>query len=818
MHVRARDIWPHGSDDLRGEVKLSRRTLRWSRRARPWIALLASPIYVIAVVAAFTRVPLELLQASPGARDSARFVDRNGRLLRELRAGDMSRASWISLEDAGENVPRAILAAEDQRFELHGGVDPIAVVRAAIGDLLARKITSGASTLTMQLARLVRPHRRSLLGKIEEAALAVKIESSLTKNQILAEYINRAPFGPNLRGIDAASRFYFDKPPRELSLAEAATLAAIPRGPEVYALDKHADRALRRRNRILGRMHDAGVISDDAFDRATREPLFVQKHVPTFGAPHLVEALARGELDPSLGALRSGLIHTTIASDLQGDAEQAALSAIRPLANKHVTAASVIVIDNASGDVLAYVGSPDYFDAKNGGQNDGVRARRQPGSTLKPFVYGLAMERLEFTAATPLPDVAIELPLSTGAYEPMNYDQKFHGPVRLREALANSFNVPAVWTATRLGTAPLLDRLHDLGLGSLTEAPEYYGPALALGDGEVTLLELSNAYATIARGGIWRPTRFTADFPTTQRERRIMPAAVATMLADILKDKNARLASFGERSVLELPFDVAAKTGTSKGFRDNWTIGFTREITVGVWVGNFDGSAMDGVSGISGAGPIFRSVMQSAMRGRVSAPLGAGGDPELVAVDVCPLSGAAPSAACTQRITEFLPLNSHKLKTCTMHEFVRIDVRNALRADGCRGADISERSFETFTPEYASWARGAHRELAPDRASPRCGIATGSRIAQNGELHIASPNDGASYVLDPSRPFSLQALSVRIDAPNDSAPVRLRVDGHIIASDGMTRVVRWPLAPGSHVLVAEAGDHSESAPVRVTVQ
>ncbi len=328
----------------------------------------------------------------------------------------------------------------------------------------------------------------------------MKIEENLTKDQILVEYINRAPFGPNLRGIDAASRFYFDKPAHELSLAEAATLAAIPRGPEVYALDKHADRALRRRNRILGRMHDAGKISDEQFERASHEPLFVQKHIPTFGAPHLVEALARGELDPSLPAMRTGVTHTTISSALQGEAEQATLVAIQGLAKKHVTAASVLVIDNASGDVLAYVGSPDYFDAKNGGQNDGVRARRQPGSTLKPFLYGLAMERLDFTAATALPDIAIELPLLTGAYEPMNYDERFHGPVRLREALASSYNVPAIWTTIQVGTAPLLDRLHDLGMGSLTEAADYYGPALALGDGEVSLLELTNAYATIARG------------------------------------------------------------------------------------------------------------------------------------------------------------------------------------------------------------------------------------------------------------------------------------------------------------------------------
>jgi penicillin-binding protein 1C len=788
------------------------------KRALPWLVLALSPVYIVAIVSAFVRVPPELLRASAGYEQSARFLDRNDHVLRELRAGDTTRASWVSLEDAGENVPLAILAAEDQRFELHGGVDPVAVIRAALGDLFARKITSGASTLTMQLARLVRPHRRNLLGKIGEAALAVRIEDALTKDQILAEYINCAPFGPNLRGIDAASRFYFDKPPRELSLAEAATLAAIPRGPEVYALDKHADRALRRRNRILERMHRAGKISDDAFERASHEPLFVTKHTPTFGAPHLIAALAQGTLDPSLPPLHSGDVHTTISSELQGEAEQAALSTIASLRKKNVTAASVLVIDNASGDVLAYVGSPDFFDAKNGGQNDGVRARRQPGSTLKPFLYGLAMEKLNFTAATALPDVEMELPLLTGAYEPMNYDERFHGPVRLREALANSYNVPAVWTATQIGPGPLLDRLHDLGMGSLTEAADYYGPALALGDGEVSLLELTNAYATLARGGVWKPIRFVADLPSDDADsRRVMPATVANMLADILKDKNARLASFGERSVLELPFDVAAKTGTSKGFRDNWTVGFTHEVTVGVWVGNFDGSAMDGVSGITGAGPIFRSVMQSAMQSREPQPIGAvvSAD-DLVRTEVCPLSGDAPTAACKHRIFEWIPRVHAPLDACTMHEFVRIDSRNGERADGCAGTSITQKSFETFPPELEAWARAAHRELAPQTQSPLCGGA--SRSSHDLALRIASPNDGASYVLDPSRPFSTQSLAVRINAPPDATHVRLRVDGHVLADADATHRVRWNLSPGAHVLVAEADGNSTSAPIRVTVQ
>ncbi|MGH7285382.1 MAG: penicillin-binding transpeptidase domain-containing protein, partial [Polyangiaceae bacterium] len=477
---------------------------------------------------------------------------------------------------------------------------------------------------------------------------------------------------------------------------------------------------------------------------------------------------------------------------------QAALVALEPLAKKHVTAASVVVIDNASGDVLAYVGSQDFFDAKNHGQNDGVRARRQPGSTLKPFVYGLAMEKLGFTAAPVLPDIEMELPLLTGPYAPMNYDEKFHGPVRLREALANSFNVPAVWTATQVGDTPLLDRLHDLGMGSLTEAPDYYGPALALGDGEVTLLELTNAYATIARKGLYEPLRFTMDAPRAAN-RRVMPESIALVLADILKDRDARLASFGEKSVLELPFEVAAKTGTSKGFRDNWTVGFTNEVTVGVWVGNFDGSAMDGISGITGAGPIFRSVMIAAMQGRAPSPMGAATSNELVRREVCPLSGMAPTAACGHTILEWIPAKHALLDACNMHEFVRTGVH-------------VEESFETFPPEYAAWAKAAHRRVAPPTSMELAANHGGDR------LRIASPNDGASYEIDPSRPAVTQALPVRIDAPKNAGRIRLRVDGRVIAASDDAHVVTWQLVPGQHVLVAETETGAESAPVRVVVE
>jgi penicillin-binding protein 1C len=779
--------------------------------------VLCLPAFSLVVAALFTPLPPEL-RAGSHRDESVRFLDRNGGLLREVRADDATRSRWVSWEDVGANVKMAILAAEDRRFDLHAGVDPFAVVRAVASSLWHRRLVSGASTITMQLARLVRPHRRDGVGKLGEMALALRIEASLSKHEILEQYLNRAPFGEGVRGIEAASRLYLDKPASELSLAEAAALAGIPRGPAVYSMTKHPERVLRRRDRILDRMLDAGWISADDATRAKREPLAVRMGKGSFGAPHLVEALRAGALRGA--APGAHVVKTTIDRDLQREAEASTLAILAPLASRDVTAASVVVLDNASGDILAYVGSPRFDDTLGGGQNDGVRALRQPGSTLKPFVYGLAMERLGMTPSTLLPDIELQLQLADGVFAPRDYDERFHGPVRLREALASSLNVPAVWTANEVGVAPLLERLHSFGLQSLDATADHYGPALALGDGEVTLLELADAYAALARGGVWKAVRAVDESPPSDEGARVMPRAIADELADILSDHASRTAAFGEASSLDLPFPVAAKTGTSKGYRDNWTVGFTREVTVGVWVGNFDGRPMHGVSGITGAGPLFRAVMQAAMRGRSPAPLRAeqGGDDALVRVEVCPLSGGRPTHACTHVVDEWMTAaQASDLHACEMHETVRIDVRNGLRAgDACAPSFVIARPFERYEDRFAAWATSAGRVQAPSEWSPFCRASSRDSIV--GALRIDAPIDGSRYFVEPGRLRSDQTLRVRIAAPPGTPSVDLVVDGRVAARVGAPYVASWLLAPGEHTFSVVAPHQAPSEPVHVAVE
>ncbi len=806
--------------------------------ARRGLVVFAGALLLLLASVAATSLPTELRE--PVAPGSVVVEDRDGRLFREVRASDGTRARWVSLRDLKPTTMRAILAAEDARFYRHPGIDPLALARAAVLDLWHMRVVSGGSTLTMQLARLLRPHRRTLWGKIGEMVLALRIEVSLSKDEILEQYVNRAGFGPNVRGIAAASNAYFDKSLQSLSTAESALLAGLPRGPSLYQVTRHPERARRRRDRVLDRMNAQGWLDGVDAGRAKAEPIETQSQRSVFGAPHFVAGLLSGHLarvQPGLEDLLSveaplSRLRSTLDAGLQRVAEAEVEASVAALRAKGVTAASALVVENASGAVLAYVGSPDVFDDAHGGQNDGARAERQPGSTLKPFLYELAMEKLGFDPSTRLPDVELHAAVEAGAdYAPRDYDGRFRGPVRLREALGSSLNVPAVWTVQQLGVDALLTRLHELGLASLIRDADYYGPGLALGDGEVTLLEVARAYATLARGGVDLPLRVVSSVEhagaarVTSAEatapRRVMPERFADMVVDVLKDHDARVGSFGERSVLDFPFDVAAKTGTSKGYRDNWTVGFTRAVTVAVWVGNFDGTPMTNVSGITGAGPLFHALMEAAMRGRAREPLpiGAADHEGLERVEVCALSGELAASACPHRLAEWRAVGAER-SVCTMHARVRIDRRNGLRAGpGCAEGDVAERVFERFSPEFASWAEAAGRPVEPRVWSPDC-VGTGEMDPspdEDGAPRIVYPLPGARFVIDPERPRELQRLDVMIVAPSRAHQATLEVDGEPVAEVGTPFDASWALRQGEHELVAEV-DGRRSAAVKVRVR
>ena len=698
---------------------------------------------------------------------SVRVLDRDGQLLRELPSRRASRSVALP---AGAPVPQplrdAFIASEDRRFEWHPGVDPLAMVRALASNVKAGRVVSGASTLTQQLARLLVPRRRTLGGKAQEALWALRLTAHLSREEILRAYLDRVALGHDLVGVEAASQAYFGRPARSLSVGQAALLAAIARSPARVDPWRDSEVSARAMREVLGRMRRAGRL-DAELERVMSEADLDLVLAPRpFGAPHLVVDLT-GKLE-TLGLARAVEVRTTLDPALQRDVERSVRSELA--SDPRLGQAAVLVVDNLSGDVLAYVGSADFGDAAHEGQNDGVRARRQPGSALKPFAYGLALAS-GWTPASVLSDVDLEVATAGGAWLPRNYDRRQHGPVRLRAALANSYNVPAVELTDTLGPEHVLEVLREAGFSSLEASAEHYGAGLVLGNGDVSLWELARAYRGLARSGVVEPLRLVRVASDSTGERlaatpeltahRFLPSEAVALLTDLLSDEGARAPAFGLDNALRLPFPVAAKTGTSRAYVDNWTVGFTRERTVAVWVGNFDGRPMQRVSGITGAGPLFARVMRRAMAGVRPAPLV--DRARFERVRVCPLSGHRAGEACPGSYEEvFLP-GTAPTTPCEMHR-------------------LSEgRSVLALDARYSGWAERERLDVAP---SSDAAVAPG----------FVTPQDGDEFLIEAGVPLSSQTIPIRIRGTG-----RLLVDGATVAVDGLGRT-RVALFPGRHRL------------------
>ncbi len=570
------------------------------------------------------------------------FLDRNGLPLGTILGRDDRHTIAVPLERIAPAFLQATLATEDRRFASHGALDPLTALRAFGIALRTRRLPSGASTLSMQLARQLVPVGSGLGGKIAEFVVAQRLENGLSKAAILAAYVNRAPMGSNVYGVEAAARTYFGIAASDLDLAQAALLAGLPNDPIGLDPYLHPAAAHARARVVLERMREAGFIDAESARRAAHEHVaFAAPQRGILAAAHLLFFLA-----PQVAPERE-IVRTTIDRPLQRFVETQVRSVVGALAASEVRHAAAIVVENRTGRILAYAGSPDYFADANAGRNDGVQALRQPGSTLKPFLYELALERRDVRPTTILADVPVAYALpGARLYRPSDYAERFAGPVRPRIALADSLNVPAVRVLEKVGVAPFLGRLRALGFTHLTKPADYYGLGLTLGGGEVSLYELARAYTELARAGAPTTLQATLDGsvrPDPPRGAAYGDAAWA-WVTNVLADPAARSAAFGIDSILSLPFPAAVKTGTSSDFRDTWTAGFTRDYTVAVWVGNFDGRPMRGISGVTGAAPLWNRIMLELYpRGEPGAfdpPSGSRKTP------ICAVSGTRPVTGC----------------------------------------------------------------------------------------------------------------------------------------------------------------------------
>lgn len=559
-------------------------------------------------------VPSHEAVRARSAPSEARLLDRRGRILHERRVRmDERRLAWTPLAEISPALVEAVIETEDRRFREHGGVD----VRALIGALLAelRGDRRGASTLTMQLAGELEPKlraqggRRTLAQKVRQIRHALALERRWSKDQILEAYLNRVGFRGELVGVAAGARGLFDKAPHALDRSEAWLLAALLQSPNAPA-EAVAGRACRLAARAMRPAPEAGAAPPDCggFEsRAARAFAGAPSPSPPAAlAPHLATRL----LGPS------GDVRTTLDADLQRIATRALTEQLARLADRRVRDGAVLVVENASGDVLAWVGSSGALS--NARHVDFVRARRQAGSTLKPFLYALAFEDRILSPTTLLDDSPLEIPTALGSYRPDNYDHRYHGPVEARIALAASLNIPAVRVLERVGVDRAVVALRAFGLRALERA-DYYGPSLALGAADVTLEELVGAYRALARGGRPGGLRVRADDPPApDAAEPVVGAGASFLIAEILADRGHRSLTFGLESALATRSFAAVKTGTSKDMRDNWCLGFSDRYTVGVWVGNGSGEPMQDVSGIDGATPVWSALMNALHEGAPS--------------------------------------------------------------------------------------------------------------------------------------------------------------------------------------------------------
>ena len=773
-----------------------RRTARW--------ALLAALLTLVALSAWVRTGPLPPGLFDPANDVSTVVLDRGGEILYEARAGGERRR----LLDAGAlpaSLVAATLAAEDRRFRWHPGVDPLAVARAAWRNARARRVVEGGSTITQQVAKLLltarapRARRRGVGAKLHEALVALRLEHRLSKDDILALYLNLAPYGNQITGVTRASDLYFGVAPHMLTTAQAAFLAALPQRPSAYNPYRDPDGATRRQQIILTRMEAQGVLTSAAAGEARRERLRFVPLTAAFRAPHFVEMVLASHPEPL-----PHRIQTTLDAGLQGDVQGIVRSHRRLLERHGAHNVAIVVLDNRTSEWRAWEGSGDYTDSDHGGAINGPLALRQPGSALKPFTYALGFETGD-TPATVLPDIPSSFPTAEPGivYAPRNYDGSFHGPLRARKALAGSQNVPAVALASRLGVPDLLQLLRRHGFTTLGHTAAHYGLGLTLGNAEVRLAELVSAYAALARGGIFvEPRALAGGHPDTGRSHRVLSARAAYWVTDILADGEARAYVFGRGGSLEFPFPVAAKTGTSQSYRDNWAVGYTRDVTVGVWVGNFDRRPLVGSSGVTGAGPIFHAVMlaaQSRLGGVSSEGVGTIVDrpADLEEQTVCELSGMRAGDACPLRRREWLPHSSSPLP-CDWHH-------------------ASEEGLLTFWPEaYQAWASAGRARSpasartgagAPRRDGPSAPFTTAAalgegalpRAARPRTFGILSPAHGSTYLIDPTLRSEFQTLPLRTMAARGR--VEWRVNGNVQPA-GADGSADWPLRRGSHRITA----------------
>ncbi|MGA1867850.1 MAG: transglycosylase domain-containing protein [bacterium] len=589
----------------------------------------------------------------------ANILDRNGNVVSSTKQNALNN-NPLPIWKMPELLIEAFLYAEDKRFLHHRGIDWLARVNAIIDNLKAGKITRGASTITEQCIRIIHPRPRTFYTRWIETIEAYLLESKFSKDEIVEFYLNQVPFSHQCRGVSQAADLYFGRSLDTLNEEELLSLAVLVRAPSFFSNPKNKKELHKRIALLAARMNRAHLISahtlnDTALFATTADS-------PIYGAPHFIQFLKNNYENMLTSEPR---ILTTINSHFQHRYHHLLKETLKRLQGKNVHNAALLVLDHQTDEILAWVNGNDFFSSKEGSQIDAVLALRQPGSVLKPFLYAHALEE-GFTPSTIVPDIPVAQPVGHGLHHFKNYSNINYGPVRLRCALGNSLNIPAVRVLEHIGMSRFFTTLKDLGIESLSKNSAHYGIGLALGNGEVSLFELVRAYGVLARGGIYREPRFFLHSYEHGKEQRIFSEEVCSLIAHILSDPYARILEFGGSGLLDFPVQTAVKTGTSNDYRDSWAIGFNYHYTVGVWMGNLDYEPTMEITGSRGPALILRAVFNELNKYQDTQPLFF--SRTLKSRQICALSGALVSSSCPYIITEWYRKDHMPAEACNWHQ------------------------------------------------------------------------------------------------------------------------------------------------------
>jgi penicillin-binding protein 1C len=699
-------------------------------------------------------------------------------------AEDGVKRDWVPLEEIPPGAARIFLQAEDRRFYFHCGVDPLAAANAALRNFSAGRVVSGASTITMQLARLVTPGRRGFKEKMAEAFDALRIETRLSKKQILELWMNGIPFGSNIEGVSAITRARFGRKIGELDDARALLLAVIPRRPALYDPAVNPEAAVKAAAALARRC--VPNVSEAALKEAAAEtaPQFGVADKNPFFAPHFTERIAilrMASIRRAVSLYGDGRLplRATLDLEMQSYAERRLVEELSLLKNNRVSNGAVLAVNNADGSVLVYAGSGSWFDDSANGKIDGVQIENQPGSCLKPFLYALALEK-GFSPNDILPDIPTIFG-SNEAYSPSNFNRRFNGPVRFRVALASSLNMPAVYLIEKLGVNSFEDYLIGLGFSSVSHSRGTAGLGLALGNSGVSLEELVRAFSVFPNLGQLRELRFIeGPLQGESPARQVMPRDDAWLIADILSDRGSRVVGFGTAPVFSTGSASLFKTGTANQFQHIWALGATKRFTVGVWMGNFSGETVVGRTGSSVPARIASDVLRALILtfpGDEAEESGSDRPANLRLTEICALSGMAASPACSGLFREWI--NPQRLPTsCSWH-------RNGLR----------------YPPEYQAWLiERSHGGSAPPNG---------------GSAYIRIPASGSVFYFDPSLPQEAQA--VRVETVGFNADALVYCDDLLQGSLNQAGVIALPLYRGRHRIAIEDGNGA-SASVEIEVR